>query len=280
MCSCCLEETHAGVIYGLHTGDYDFRYIGKTEHPLAKRLAEHRKWAGFGTTSVYQWMRKYGAENIQACIIETFTSEDVHLINERERFHIAQQRAGYGKENLNLTDGGDGAMGYRHTEEAKAQMSLTRTGRTLSEETRAKLSLAGLGRTVSGETRARISAAKKGTVVSEETKAKLAAANLGKTYGPETKAKLSLAFKGRVLSEEHKERISASNRGKTRSAETRAKLSENAKNQIRTPESNAKRSATQTGRPHRGSHTRWHTKMDKVDPACRWCQEALSDTLA
>jgi hypothetical protein len=66
----------------------------------------------------------------------------------------------YGRRNLgtgvlcNLTDGGEGRTGCKHTEEAKKQMSIYRTGRKLkphTDEAKYKMSLAGKGRKQSEE---------------------------------------------------------------------------------------------------------------------------------
>ncbi len=57
--------------------------------------------------------------------------------------------------------GNQNALGYTHSEDARAKMSAERRGRVVSMEARAKKSAALMGHTVSAETRAKISAAKK-----------------------------------------------------------------------------------------------------------------------
>lgn len=154
MCESCIEEKHAGVIYGLHNGDYDFRYIGKSidhKRRYNNHLSAAMRGEGF---AVHAWIKKHGAENIQMTIIETFTDEDVHLIDEREIFHIAQARAFYGK-NLNVADGGGGNTGPKgpQTDEHRANISAAMMGnqrwlgRTHSEETKAKMSQSLMGNT-------------------------------------------------------------------------------------------------------------------------------------
>lgn len=188
MCTECLDEKHAGVIYGLHTGDYDFRYIGKSVNHK-QRFSKHIYWTTRGEgNAVHDWMRKHGAENIQMTVIETFTDEDLHMINDREILHIAQARAYYGK-NLNLTDGGDGQTGrvmsdeekarrsgYRHTDEAKAKISAASAGNKHS-----------LGYKHSDEAKARIASARQGKKLSESTKAKIALTKTGNSIGGHTR---------------------------------------------------------------------------------------------
>lgn len=149
-----------GYIYYLHNGDFQPRYIGMTTETPEKRLARHKYDAARGLERpVYNWIRKHGAENIQVCAF--FEGESTEILFERERFHIAQERA-YGADLLNCTDGGEGApgiklsrprkphtqerkdnlaekmrgnthgVGYKHTPEAKASMSASRKGRPMN----------------------------------------------------------------------------------------------------------------------------------------------------
>lgn len=176
MCAECLEEKHAGVVYGLHLGDYEYRYIGKSVNHR-KRFRDHKSDALLGGGyAVHRWIRKHG-DAVQMTILETFTPEDIHYIDEREIFHIAQARWFF-KDNLNLTDGGDGQM-----------------GRPCSDATRAKLSAARTGTKRSPETNALIIAALTGRVTSPETRAKQSASNTGKIRSAETRARISLAMR-------------------------------------------------------------------------------------
>ena len=95
-----------------------------------------------------------------------------------------------GIELCNLTEGGEGATGYQHSEEHKASLKgntygastwgLTFKGKKHSEESRAKMSYMRIG-----------NKNKAGTTLSEESKAKISASNLGKPK-----------FKKRVLTAE------------------------------------------------------------------------------
>ena len=90
----------------------------------------------------------------------------------------------------NLTDGGEGATGYKHTNEHKTKLKgnsygastwgMTFKGKKHSEESKAKMSYVRIG-----------NKNKAGTTLSEESKAKISASNLGKPK-----------FKKRVLTAE------------------------------------------------------------------------------
>lgn len=90
---------------------------------------------------------------------------------------ISEMRS-HGFELTNMTDGGDGALGYRHSESHKEYISALQKGKVISESHKLKMR-----KPKSDEGRANIAKARKET-----------------TYRPseETKLKTSLALKGRV----------------------------------------------------------------------------------
>ena len=117
-----------------------------------------------------------------------------------ECFLIAEMRD-IGIPLTNMTDGGDGAQGYKHTEEHKQMMRELFIGRIFTEEHRQAMS----------------------KPKSEEGRANIAKARLTKTYRPseETKRKTSEALlgrpspmKGRKQSEEAKAKMRAWRKGR------------------------------------------------------------------
>ena len=103
----------------------------------------------------------------------------------------------------NMTDGGDGAKGYKHTEEHLKYVSKLFKGRVVSEETRQKMR----------------------KPKSEEGRANIAKARLTTTYRPseETKRKTSEALlgrpspmKGRIQTEEAKAKMSEWRKGRAK----------------------------------------------------------------
>lgn len=112
---------------------------------------------------------------------------------EFEMFLIAEMRD-FGIELTNMTDGGDGAKGYKHTEEHKAHISTVHLGRVVSEKTKQKMR----------------------KPKSEQGRANIAKAHKESTYRPsaETKCKTSEALKGRIFTDEHRAKITAGLIGK------------------------------------------------------------------
>jgi hypothetical protein len=143
----------------------------------------------------------------------------------------------------NLTDGGEGAAGFKRSYEACQKQSQSMKGRVFSEEHRRRLSEASKGKIFSAETRRRLSEAHKGKhhfghrysessrqkmrasskrrweshPMSEETKSKLRLFNLGRP-GPN---------KGKKASEDAKRKMSEAHKRVGISPETRRKMAAN-----------------------------------------------------
>jgi len=101
-------------------------------------------------------------------------------LTEDEAFkHEIYMIAVFGRKDLqtgilrNLTNGGEGCSGYKHTEESLLKLSSIKKGKKISEETRNKMSIAQKGRTFSDETKKRMSKGSKGIRHSEKTKKKI-----------------------------------------------------------------------------------------------------------
>jgi hypothetical protein len=102
----------------------------------------------------------------------------------------------------NMTDGGDGAQGYKHTEDHKQKMSDLQKGRVFSEETKQRMR-----KPKSEQGRKNIAEARLTTTYrpSEETKKKTSEAlkgrpspMTGRTHTDDARAKMSAIGKGRV----------------------------------------------------------------------------------
>lgn len=114
---------------------------------------------------------------------------------EREKYWIKY----YGRWDLhegtlvNFANGGEGTIGYHHTDEAKLLISIAMTGREISDETKQKLSDINKGKMPSLQTIEAGRIANTGRITSESTKQKLRDAN---KYTSESKRlKCSIASK-------------------------------------------------------------------------------------
>lgn len=157
--------------------------------------------ADFGGRSyLHSAIRKHGADSFQAeAICECSSKEDMDIL---EGFCISafNTKVPYG---YNLTDGGDGVVGYKHTPESQAKMSLAQKGNTkrqgqkcpeTSERMRGNKYSVGLKRTEAEKEHLRqvFKGNKNG---------------LGYKHTPEARIKMTLARTGKPLSTGHIESI-------------------------------------------------------------------------
>lgn len=140
-----------------------------------------------------------------------------------EEFFIKSFRE-QGYDLVNQTDGGEGASGYKHTDEVKLKMRANNLGKTLTEEHKLKISnsLSGennhnFGKKFSIEHLLNMRNARLGKKHSDKAKEKMSAGRTGdknhmygKTHSVEAKEKISRIHKGKNISDEHKKIISSS----------------------------------------------------------------------
>lgn len=153
-------------------------------------------------------------------------------LSEYGAFDLEIERITYwrsvGDELCNLTNGGEGASGYRQTDEHRAKIGASKKGFPRSAETIAKLKSSFAGKPFPKEALQKAIIARTGKPHSEETRAKIGASHRGRKHTKETCDNMSAWQIGRTLSSEHRASISAA---------------------LRRPEVIAKISAASTGRP-------------------------------
>lgn len=192
-------------------------YIGKGKAWRANMTNRNKMWKaiaekhGFSVHIASNWKTEKEAFDHEIFLIDCFRSIGCKLAN--------------------MTDGGDGWSGGRHTEEHKQLMRKKMIGRVMSDATRQKMSVSAKARKEREggtfynpsateeqllEWRKKSSDAQIGKKLSDEHRSKISAAgigrvsaNKGKILSDEWRAKMSAAGKGRPKSEEHKAKIKA-----------------------------------------------------------------------
>lgn len=205
-------------------------YVGITTRSLERRWYEHCFEAKSCGKLLSKAIKKYGKDSFEIQPIASSLG-GVDDLKQIERVLIEQHNTlvpnGY-----NLTKGGDGVWGFKHSPESVERMAARNRGRTHSDETKKRMSevRAGennhfFGRTHSEETKAKISATKQGC----------SGPWAGKSRDEDTRRKISLALTGRPghkHTEESRRKIAMARLGKKQtspSEETRKKLSESIK---------------------------------------------------
>lgn len=285
-----IDQTKPAIIYCLidpmSTGYARFRYVGKTERDAACRLSGHLYEARKGReTHCHRWIRTL----LRAGTVPTMTILEISdrvSWAERERAWIVRLRS-MGCPLTNITDGGEGVSGHRHSPETRAKLSASHAGikhrnfgKRLPAETRAKISAAHMGKTHSPETRAKLSAANMGHKhnlgrrASADTCAKISASksgshhpNFGRHLSKETRQKIAEAAKGRAMPPGLADKLRSINMGNQyrvgskASEETRAQLSVSLKgNQSATGHHLSADARARISRAHAGK---------SLSPACR-----------
>jgi hypothetical protein len=131
-------------------------------------------------------MKKNGVQPLIEFAVRDTTSEDAVSHEIRLISEIGRKDLGLGPL-LNLTDGGEGNVGAKCSEEHRRKVSEAHKGLLASEETKRKMSIARAGRKISDAHRQNISAGKKkpctidGITIYASVKDLVAALGTGKT---------------------------------------------------------------------------------------------------
>ena len=203
------------LIYGLiDPRDGQLRYVGKSSAGL-RRPRSHIFPSALKKEHTHKayWLRRLIAAGLQPEIevLETAPAD----IDDAEKFWIAYFKS-IGCNLTNLTEGGEGVVGLRHSAAARAKMSAVRRGVPKSPEWRAKIAASNRGQPRPWLV---------GRPKSPEERAKLSAANKGRRRTPEQIAKHAAAIRGRKHTPEHIEKVRLKRIGCHHTAETKQKQS-------------------------------------------------------
>ena len=208
-----------GVIYLLIDGTNDREYVGQTILTVEERFKGHMR----GNQYIDAVIRKRGADLFATAVLKVCYNKAELDFWEK---HFIKSRDTKAPNGYNLTDGGEGVVGW--TDEMRKRVSAALTGRPKSAEHCAKLSAARKGKPLSPEHCAKLSLVRRGKKRSAETRANISAALTGLPKSAEHRAHLSEAKKGTHATDEARDKMSAAHLGKKlkpRSAEDRANIS-------------------------------------------------------
>ena len=200
-------------------------YVGITKMAVMRRVQKHRSEAQKGAGWVlHAAMRKHG--------VDSFVVETLAVVPDRASAGTMEQAAivtlnsrvpaGY-----NVTAGGDGTHGYRHTAEWRAELSRRYTGRKMPVEAVEKTRKALTGRKMSPAACAAMARAQTGrkhpldVIVKMRESALLRWQRSPKTCTPEEAERMRNLARGSKRTPEHIEAIRRAQTGRVRSPETR-----------------------------------------------------------
>jgi len=145
-------ENKPAKIYLITNKENGKQYIGITVTSIKARWNRHvydSKNANDGNCkqALHDAIRKYGKD----CFLleEVYQSNDHEHIKEMETHFINLYKTHGTQGGYNMTWGGDGWHGMKHSEEAKKKMSESHKGKTLSEEHKKKISESQIGKKMS-----------------------------------------------------------------------------------------------------------------------------------
>lgn len=131
-----------GIIYKVTNKINNKVYIGQTIKSLDERKRRHVYDAENHkdvNTTFYNAIRKYGIDNFEWIVLDTGMSKKD--LDSKESYWIKELKSHIrdGK-GYNMTTGGDGSEGFKHSKEARMKMSADRKGRKHTDEAKAKMS--------------------------------------------------------------------------------------------------------------------------------------------
>ena len=168
------------------------KYIGFTSKSLNERLKEHLR--DNRNTKKCSWIKNLKNKNMIP-IIKNLDYCNENNWRDLEIYWISQFKV-WGFDLKNTTFGGDGAFGYRHTEESKLKNSLRNIGKKVSDDVKLKISNKLKGKKVNDNSKLKMSCSKIGIPLSEEHKLKIGLGNKGKTLSDDIRLKISNKLKG------------------------------------------------------------------------------------
>lgn len=143
-------------------------YVGITSQGVEERFKQHLWDAHRGSKTIFHnAIRKYGIENFKLETLESNISNDI--AGEREQYYIKAYDSYYlSRKGYNMTEGGNGTVGYIFTDEDKAKISEANKGRKFSEERNQRIREIMTGREYKPEWKAALSQSRLGRFTKQD----------------------------------------------------------------------------------------------------------------
>ena len=147
---------------------------------------------------------------------------------DREAYWIAWYRFIMGPKLTNLTDDGEGSIGYIPTEETRIKISISGKGKTgkyeRTPEWRKQVGDRSRGRKHTAAAKAKCAESSRGRLHTQESKEKMSIAQRGRTFTDEARARISESLKKHFSNPENLEAMRQRQIGKTLSEEHKAAI--------------------------------------------------------
>lgn len=128
-------EMNNYLVYLISHPNSNYFYIGKTDN-IKQRISKHLSDSRIRpTTFIHNWIKKYPDPVFE--ILEDNLDEQTAFLYERMYISLFKS---WGILVMNLTNGGEGSSGYKHTSETKAFISKVHKGQIYSDEARKLMS--------------------------------------------------------------------------------------------------------------------------------------------
>ena len=177
------------------------QYVGQTSKDLNVRWGEHTRIKSVPSCGyLHNAIRKYGADNFDIKPLVIVGTKQEMDFYEKQLISVLDTKAPNG---YNLTNGGDGVLGFTFSKEQKQKISKGLVGRRMSDKTRAKLlernknNKFSLGRTMPEEHRLMLIRINTGSTRTDDVRRRMSELHKGKKHSEETKRKMSDAAKRR-----------------------------------------------------------------------------------
>ena len=120
-------------------------YIGFTTKTLEERWKWHVSCSISPKYIFHKSIKKYGSDSFYREILSESDNEEF-LLKVMEPQYIAMYQSNNRDYGYNMTSGGEGIIGFRHSDISRAKMSESKSGKPRSPETIQKMSMSSKGR--------------------------------------------------------------------------------------------------------------------------------------